>query len=580
MIKEIYEIRKLLLLSVVVGVVAGLFTAAFLKSLEFSTNFFLGHLVGYYPPKPAGEGGGGDYVFFMAHKELLPFVTALGGLIVGVLIYFFAPEAAGIGTDVAIKAFHYKLPIGIKSSILKLVTSAITIGSGGSSGREGPMALIGAGVGRGLGDLLKLSDKEKNILLAAGLGAGIGAVFRAPLAGGILSAEVFYKEDFEVEALIPGFMASIIAYLVAGSFVGYKPLFYTHIPFPHFSWELIGGYLVLGVVSAFVAKALIFTFYSVEEFFANLKVHPILKPAVGGFFVGICGLITPLAIGNSYGWIQMFMSNQLNPFSVGELILSIFIVILALSLTLGSGGSGGVFGPSLVVGGITGAALSETLNTFFGEPVFNTGVMTIVGMISVFTAVASAPLSTIVLVAEMTQGYNILPLALISLLLAQVIAGNEKTIFESQVKKRTDSPLHKDELKAYILETAKVKEVMTRDVITLSPEDTALRAKEIMAEKFIAGIPVTVNGKVVGIVTTSDILKVEPEKIKEVKLKEIMTPNPVCVLPDWTLLKVMRILTSKGFGRAPVVSDFETMKLVGIISRSDIGKFLVKKGLT
>ena len=580
MIYERLEVRKILFLSVIVGIVAGLFTIAFIKTLELSTHFFLTEIVGYTPPKPLGEGGIPYYTFYMEHKWLLPFVTALGGLITGTLIYFFSPESAGVGTDAAIKAFHHNLPVGFKTAVMKLLTSAITIGSGGVSGREGPMALIGASVGKGIASKLKLSSREQNILLAAGLGAGIGAMFRAPFAGGILSAEVFYKEDFEVEALIPGFVASIVAYIVAGSVIGFEPLFHTEVPFPHFSKETIAGFVLLGIVSAVVAKILVKTYFTLRNFFRRLKVHPILKPAVGGFFVGICGLITPLAIGNSYGWIQMFMSNQLNPFSVGELILSIFIVILALSLTLGSGGSGGVFGPSLVVGGITGAALSETLNTFFGEPVFNTGVMTIVGMISVFTAVASAPLSTIVLVAEMTQGYNILPLALISLLLAQVIAGNEKTIFESQVKKRTDSPLHKDELKAYILETAKVKEVMTRDVITLSPEDTALRAKEIMAEKFIAGIPVTVNGKVVGIVTTSDILKVEPEKIKEVKLKEIMTPNPVCVLPDWTLLKVMRILTSKGFGRAPVVSDFETMKLVGIISRSDIGKFLVKKGLT
>jgi len=579
MIYERLEVRKILFLSVIVGVVAGVFTVAFIKTLDFSTHCFLTEIVGYTPPKPSGEGGELNYTFHMERAWLLPFVTALGGLITGILIYLFSPESAGVGTDAAIKAFHHNLPVGFKTAVMKLLTSAVTIGSGGASGREGPMALIGASIGKGVAKWLKLSPREQNILLAAGLGAGIGAMFRAPFAGGILSAEVFYKEDFEVEALIPGFVASIVAYIVAGSVIGFDPLFHTEVPFPHFSQETIIGFILLGIVSAVVAKVLVKTFFTLRNSFKKLKVHPILKPAIGGFLVGICGLITPLAIGNSYGWIQMFMSNRPIPFSLGELLLSIFIVILALSITLGSGGSGGVFGPSLVIGGITGATLSEALNALLGEPAFNTGVMTIVGMISVFTAVASAPLSTIVLVAEMTQGYNILPLALISLLLAQVIAGNEKTIFESQVKRRIDSPFHKDELKAYILETTKVKDVMTRNVITLSPEDTALRAKEIMAERFIAGIPITVNGRVVGIVTTSDILKVEPEKLKEVKLKEIMTPNPQCVLPDWTLLKVMRILTSKGFGRAPVVSDFERMKLVGIVSRSDIGKFLIKKGV-
>ncbi|RUM89086.1 MAG: chloride channel protein [Thermovibrio sp.] len=580
MIKEIYEIRKLLLLSIPVGIASGLMAAAFLFSLDLSTSFFLGKFVGYHPPKPFGEGGTGTYAFFISHRFLIPFVTALGGLIVGVLVYFLAPEAAGVGTDVAIKAFHYGLPIGIRSSILKLITSAITIGTGGSSGREGPMALIGAGVGRWFGELFKLTNEERNILLAAGLGAGIGAVFRAPFAGGILSAEVFYKEDFEVEALIPGFVSSIVAYLVAGWFVGYEPLFKTSVSFPKFSAEEISGFIVLGIVSAFVAKFMIFVFYRIKSAFRELRIHPVLKPALGGFLAGLCGVITPLAIGNSYGWIQMFMEGNFLYLSLPFLILSVPLVILSFSLVLGSGGSGGVFGPSLVVGGITGAALSSIFNDLLGGRVFDPGMMTIVGMISVFTAAASAPLSTIVLVSEMTRGYDILPYALLSLTIAHNLAGFERTLFEYQLLNRLESPFHRDELKVFILKSAKVRDVMTKKVITLPPTASVIEAKEIMAKNFIAGIPIVDEKKrVIGIVTTSDILKVEPEKMKEVKVKEIMTPKPVCVLPDWNLLEVMKLFANYGYGRAPVVSDFETMKLVGIISRSDIARYLIKRNV-
>jgi len=580
MIKELYEIRKLLFLSIPVGILAGLLAAAFLYTLDQSTYFFLGKIVGYYPPKPAGEGGSSAYAFYISHKFLLPFVTALGGLIVGILVYLLAPEAAGVGTDAAIKAFHYGLPVGLRSSLVKLITSAITIGSGGASGREGPMALIGAGVGRWLGEVLNLTQNEKNILLAAGLGAGIGAVFRAPFAGGILSAEVFYKEDFEVEALVPGFVASIVAYLIAGSFVGYKPLFKTEIPFPHFSTEEIAGYIVLGITSAFVAKFAVLTFYKVKEFFRELPLHPVIKPAVGGFLAGLCGLITPLAIGNSYGWIQFFMENTFLYISLPILILSIPLVTLAFSFTLASGGSGGVFGPSLVIGGIAGATLSVVFNDILGGNVFDTGTMTVVGMISVFTAAASAPLSTIVLVAEMTQGYNILPYALLSLVIAHNLAGSEKTLFENQLLNRLESPVHRDELKAYILKIAKVKDIMAKEVITLKPDATVLEAKKIMAEKFIAGIPIIDDfGRVVGIVTTSDVLKVEPEKMSNTKVEEIMTRKPMCVLPNWHLLEVMRLFVNNGYGRAPVVSDFESMKLIGIISRADIARYLVKEGV-
>jgi CIC family chloride channel protein len=259
--------------------------------------------------------------------------------------------------------------------------------------------------------------------------------------------------------------------------------------------------------------------------------------------------------------------------------LSIPLVILALSVTLGSGGSGGVFGPSLVIGGITGTSLGIAFNQMLGYDAFDIGTMTIVGMCSVFTASASAPLSTLILVAEMTQGYNILPYALISTTVAHNLMGSQRTIFRYQLLNRLESPLHKDELKAFILKSAKVKEVMTREVITLPPEAPVLKAREIMAEKFIAGIPITEGKRVVGIVTTSDVLKVPPKKLKETKVREIMTPKPRCVLPEWNLLEVIRMFVSEGYGRAPVVKDFNSMELVGIVSRADIARYLVKKGV-
>ncbi len=579
MIKERLNIKRIALLSIPVGIIAGVFTILFLKALDYSTHLFLENLVDYHPPKPFGEGGKNVYIYSPIDFLILPFVTAFGGLITGLLTYFLSPESAGVGTDAAIKAFHKSLPLGIRTAVLKLITSAITIGSGGTSGREGPMALIGASIGKAIGKFFKTTPKEQNILLAAGLGAGIGAVFRAPLAGGILSAEVFYKEDFEVEALIPGFLASIVAYLVAGSFIGFHSLFRINSSKPNFSQEIIAGYVVLGILSAVIAKLLITTFYRTEEIFRKIPIYPYLKPALGGFLVGICGIITPLAIGNGYGWIQMLMDGDLLYISQFKLFVSIFIVILALSLTLGSGGSGGVFGPSLVVGGITGAWLSMFFNNILNEHIFNVPSMTVVGMISVFTAAASAPLSTIVLVAEMTHGYDLLPYAIISIVVAHLLTGNKRTIFKSQVKNRLESPFHQDEFKIYLLERTKVKDIMTTNVITVSPEDFVIKARKIMAEKFISGVPVVVNNIVVGIVTTSDILKLSAKDMEKIKIKEIMTPKPKCVLPEWSLLETLKLFVSEGFGRAPVVKDFESMKLVGIISRSDIGRYMIRRSI-
>ena len=579
MLKRAFQFRRILLISVVIGIFSGLFAVAFIKAIHFFTHLFLGHIPGYFPPGIFGEEEfAGPYNFSIDRPYLIPLTVALGGLISGALIYLFSPESAGVGTDAAIRAFHKRLPIGLKTAVSKLVTSAVTIGSGGVSGKEGPIALIGASIGVTISNLFKLNEKEKNIALATGLGSGISAVFKAPLAGAIISSEVFYKEDFEVEALLPSFVASVVSYIVSGIFLGFQPLFYTDIPpFRGLSIRTLSGYILLGVVSAFVAYILIITFFEVGNYFKRLNIHPILKPALGGFIAGTIGMINPLALGNAYGWIQMLLNRDFSYLTPNMVITGIFLVMLALSFTLGSGGSGGVFGPSLVIGGLTGASVYFVLSSAMGKDFFDLPSMTIVGMISTFAATAKAPLSTIVLVAEMTGGYELLVPSIISVSIAHALSG-ERSIFPSQVKRRIDSPAHMDEYKAFILQNVKVKDVMTSPVITISPDDTVSKAQKIMEKSFISGIPVVLDETVVGLITSSDVLKVDRDKRKVVKVSEVMTKNPECVTPDTTLFDTLDKFISRGFGRAPVVKDFSSMKLVGIITRADIGRFLASRG--
>ncbi len=578
MLKKVFQFRKILFISVFIGILTGLFAVAFIKAIHFFTNLFLERIAGYSPPGVPGEGTFfGVYNLQIERPYLIPFTVALGGLISGILIYLFSPESAGVGTDAAIRAFHRKLPIGLKTAVSKLVTSAITIGSGGVSGKEGPIALIGASVGSFVANLFKLSEKEKNIALATGLGSGISAVFKAPLAGAIVSSEVFYKEDFEVEALLPSFVASVTSYIVSGIFLGFRPLFYTDIPpFRGLSFQGLLGYILLGVICALIATLIIYVFFRVGAYFKNLKLHPVLKPAIGGFIAGLIGAINPIALGNGYGWIQFLLNNDFTHLTPVMVVSGIFLVIIALSFTLGSGGSGGVFGPSLVIGGLTGASTCLLLNFLTGNS-FNLPSMTIVGMMATFAATAKAPLSTIVLVAEMTGGYELLVPSIISVSIAYILSG-DKSIFPSQVKKRIDSPAHMDEYRSFVLQSVKVKDVMTTRVITLSPENTVLEAQKLMEERFISGIPVVVKGVVVGLVTSSDVLKVDKNKRSSVKVSEIMTKSPECVTPDTTLFDTLDKFLSKGYGRAPVVESLETKRLVGIITRADIGRFLASKG--
>ena len=201
--KEIPEIgegatflRKWGFVGILIGIGAGVGALALIWCIHLVTHYVLGAIVGYTPPMPGGEGGSGEYVFNMTRPWLLPLVTGAAGLVGGLLIWKFAPETAGIGTNAAIRAFHANEKIGLRTSVFKLITSAITIGSGLTSGREGPIAQIGAATGASIARAIKLSKRECNIALAAGLGAGIAAIFKAPLAGAIIGAEIFYKEDF------------------------------------------------------------------------------------------------------------------------------------------------------------------------------------------------------------------------------------------------------------------------------------------------------------------------------------------------------------------------------------------------
>ena len=203
--------QRWLVIGALIGVVAGLGAILFATAIALCTHLFLGIVVGFTPPSPAGEGP--TAITPISRLWLLPVVTTLGGLLTGLIVFTLAPEAEGHGTDAAIEAFHEKGGrIRGRIPLVKMVASAITIGSGGSAGREGPTAQISAGFGSWLADLLHLDEHDRRIAMAAGIGSGIGAIFKAPFGGALLSAEVLYKRDFEADALFPSFVASAVGF--------------------------------------------------------------------------------------------------------------------------------------------------------------------------------------------------------------------------------------------------------------------------------------------------------------------------------------------------------------------------------
>jgi len=217
-------LHRWLLIAGSIGVVAGLGAILFYSAIHLATNLFLGMGAGYHPPGPIGEGE--PVVSEISRRWMIPLITTLGGLLSGLIVSKFAPEAEGHGTDAAIEAFHQREGIiHPRVPLVKLIASAITIGSGGSAGREGPMAQIAAGFGSVMGQLLKFNARDRRIALAAGIGAGVGAIFKAPLGGALLSTEILYLEGFEIQALIPSFIASLVGYAIFAGWSGYVPIF-------------------------------------------------------------------------------------------------------------------------------------------------------------------------------------------------------------------------------------------------------------------------------------------------------------------------------------------------------------------
>ncbi len=562
-------LRRYFLVPALIGLIVGVFAVLLVFAIDLVSHLVLENIVGYDQPKPAGEGGYANYTF-PAYPLLLPITVALGGLFSGLLTKRFSPESAGVGTDSAINAYHTGREISLKTSLVKLITSAVTIGTGGTSGREGPIALIGAGVGSWIAKLLGLTERERRTAIAVGLGAGVAAIFKAPLAGAIISAEVFFRRDFDIEAMIPSFVASITAYTLFCSFFGFQPIFSAKIP-ETFSWDLLTLLLFagLGLLCGLVVRLYVRTFFLVRDLFSRSGLPEYVKPALGGFIAGTVSALVPISVGNGYGWLQMFMDGALSDPLLA--LLGAVAVVLGVSFTIGSGGSGGVFGPSVMVGGLVGAFYSLTLNSVYGMDLSVPSFM-IVGMVSLFGGAAKAPLSTIILIAEMTGGYQLLVPAMLSVLITYFLSG-ERSIFPSQVNTRLDSPAHADEWGIYLLERARVKEFMNKPV-TVSPDTPLSEVQRIMAEKLIGGLPVVEEGKLVGIVTKSDLFKVPEDLRIETPVKEVMTKEVITVQPEVSLAEALKVMSGKGVGRLPVVS--REGRLVGIIARADIGRAMRK----
>ncbi len=572
--KQAIEEGELIFYAVIVGVITGFGAVAFLVATHFFSVNLLHNIAGFPLHEPRGE----PKLFHHIEKAFSPLklivITTVGGLLSGILVYTFAPEAEGHGTDAAIEAYHRKNGI-IKPivPIIKMIASAITLGSGGSGGREGPIAQIGAGFGSFFATKLGLTEKKRRILLASGMGAGVGAIFHAPMAGAIFASEVLYREpEIEGEVFIYTIVASIVAYSVFSMFFGWHPLFYTK-TFKFTNPIEFVSYAVLAITCGLFAIFYVKVFYGVrDKIFKRIPIIPHIKPAIGGLIVGLIGVFVPDAISTGYGVLQEALDGTV---TVKLLIFVAVLKVFSTAFTISSGGSAGVFGPSMVIGGALGGAVGLILQHISSNLVSQPAAFVIVGMVGFFTAAANTPFSTIVMVTEMTGNYHLIVPSIWTAAISYIVA-QKWTIYEKQEKNRKLSPAHRTEFSKDILEDIKIKDIISKDYVWVYQRTPVREVYEkLKNSNDDALLMFDVDGKLKGIITMrvlKTILGEEEEIMDFLLAKDIANEDLITTTEEENLNNLLHKIGFKDISMIPVVKENDPESVVGVVKRKDILK--------
>jgi CIC family chloride channel protein len=577
---------RVALCSPLVGLIAGLGAVAFLVLLELMYRHVLGGLLHFHLP-PTGEGSphpiSDPYPWW-----LVLLVPTIGGLISGVIVFTWAPEAEGHGTDALIRAFHRGGGvIRTRVPLIKAVTSIVTIGTGGSAGQEGPIAQIGAGFGSLLARLLRLTPDERRLLMLAGTAGGIGAIFRAPLGGALFAGEVLYMTSaMESAALLPCLASSIVAYSTFALFITPRPIFIVPDLAFHGLLEL-PAFTLLALACAAVGWVYVRVFYGLRDrVFHPLPLPRHLKPAVGGLLLGLLALVFPELMTGGYGWVQwgaIGMPRSLampgEPIFVPQMGVAMLLSLallktLATGLTISSGGSGGVFGPSVFIGGMLGGAVGRLLAGVFPAWHLDPAAFALVGMGGFFAGVAKTPLSSIVMVCEMSGSYSLLvPLMLVCGL--NMGLSRRWTLYEEQVQSPVDSPAHLGDFVVDVLQRLRVGQLPIRaEGLEVVPEATPFpQIVHRVARSAETLFPVIDGqGRLTGIFSLRDIrLALLGTDMGSLVVADDLAHRPaLTVTPQDDLHTALKRMTELNVDELPVVQAEDPTRLIGLLSRREL----------
>ncbi|HNT58261.1 MAG TPA: chloride channel protein, partial [Syntrophales bacterium] len=453
-------------------------------------------------------------------------------------------------------------------AIIKAFASAICIASGGSAGREGPIVQIGSAIGSAFGQVLRVSADRMRTLVGCGAAAGIAATFNAPIAGVMFAMEIILGE-FGIATFSPIVVSSVMATVISRAYLGNYPAFIV----PQYSlvslYE-IPLYILLGVVAGFVGMGFTTFLYKMEDLFNRVSIPAYIKPAIGGLIVGAIGIFFPHIFGVGYDTIELAIQGHMTFLLLFSLI---FIKVLATSLTLGSGGSGGVFAPSLFIGAMTGGAFGYLAHTLFPGATATSGAYSLVGMGAVLAAASHGPINGILILFEMTGSYKIILPLMLSCIISAVLASQIKreSIYTLKLTRRgVNIRAGRD---VNVMRSLLVRDAMTRDVVTVS-ENMPLKdlVRFTLGSKYASFPVVDREGFLSGIITFQDFKEVIYEEGLEhlVVAGDIATRGVITITENESLNRALQKIGFRNIEQLPVVEEANPRVIKGILSRRDI----------
>ena len=502
---------------------------------------------------------------------LIIVIPVIGGLIVGPIIHYLAPEAKGHGVPEVMQAILLKGgQIRGRVAIVKAVASAISIGTGGSVGREGPIIQIGSSLGSVVGQFLRVSPKRLKTLVGCGAAAGIAAAFNAPIAGALFAVEIVLM-DFAVAQFSPIVISSVMATVISHTFEGNFAAFIV----PRYQLASpveIGFYFILGAASGLVAYLFIKTLYYCEEIFDNrLNIPESFKPALGGLGIGLMALAFPQIMGVGYDSINNALYGNMIWYMA---LILIFMKILATSLTLGSGGSGGIFAPSLFMGAMLGYFFGSFVHNYFPGITASPGAYALVAMGGLVAGTTRAPITAIIIVFELTNDYHIILPLMITCIMSMIVSSklSRESIYTLKLVLRNIGL--KEGMETNLMESISVKDVYRKEFESILVTDNFSQIVNRIIRGKEADFPVVDSeGHVSGMISIHDIKDFLYERDSLQKLLiagDIANPEFETLSPGDNCQTALDRFRKYSFDGLPVVAGTNSHKIIGVIWRKDI----------